>query len=98
MSAPDRPPVRFSDYVKQAAAVGTSAPPVSIKASDLDKCFSWAGIVLHKDAQNPIFTIEERVIDGHKQRVLKCLGELRQVTDCDGNTFKVLTFDFQAAQ
>jgi hypothetical protein len=83
--AADRPPISFRDYTRNKAAKGSSASPVSIKADDLDKNFMWAGLVVEEaqpegadSSATPFLTIEERVVGGHVQRVLK-VGELAVV-------------------
>jgi hypothetical protein len=50
--------VLFRDYLKQASAGNSSAPPVSIKAADLDNNFKRVSIV-DTNQDNRLFTITE---------------------------------------
>lgn len=75
MAAKNKPPVRFEDHLKKSPAKGSNQSPVSIKARELDTNFMWAGLVVddqpNESLTRPLLTIEEQVVDGYKQRVLK---------------------------
>jgi hypothetical protein len=41
--------VYYQDYLMQRPALGSNTPPVSIKASDLDKCFAAVTVIENPD-------------------------------------------------
>lgn len=70
----DRPPVCFKDYTRQKPGKGSARPPVSIDADDLDRNFTWAGLIVDESTPDGFatapFIVKEGVVNGHKQRKL----------------------------
>jgi len=49
--------VKFKDYLKASLTKGSSAPPVSIKAQDLDDNFAAATLIQNKATTDKIYKV-----------------------------------------